>query len=348
MYIEKILFGQDEDGEVYKYEVGSNDFKVTFGEVGASIMSVVTKDKYGNERDVVLSLERLEDYRHNWPAFGSVIGRYANRISKAAFELGGVKYKLKKNIIGGCIHSGYGYHFRKWESSYYVKDGEGHVIFELLSEDGDQGFPGELKVKVEYVVTEDRTLAINYYYVSDKDTAVNLTNHCYFNLEGYDSGEIFNHYVKINSHAVTNVDKKLMPTGEISDIEGSAFDFREKKKIKDNLNKSFKPYCHDKEYDINYVLDKSEGEYSLAAILESENSGIGMRVYTDMPGMQFYTANAVGGMKGKNGVTYKKNPAACFETQFYPDAVNIKDFPSPFIKRGENIHKKTSFEFYLI
>lgn len=221
------------------------------------------------------------------------------------------------------------------------------MIFELLSKDGDQGFPGELEIKVEYIVSEDKSLEINYYYVSDRDTAVNMTNHCYFNLDGHDSGKVFNHYVMINSSYVTQVDKKLMPTGQILDVKGSAFDFKEKRTIKENLEKSFKPFCYEKEYDINYVLDKSEGEYALAAVLESDNSKIGMRVFTDMPGMQFYTANAVGGIKGKDGVKYEKNPAVCFETQFYPDAVNIQSFPSPIIKGGEIIHKRTRFEFYI-
>ncbi|MBQ3546075.1 MAG: galactose mutarotase [Lachnospiraceae bacterium] len=348
MQIEKKIFGQDDNGIVYKYLIENNGFKVELCECGASILSIVMKDGYGSERDVVLGLEGLEAYKRNWPAFGSVIGRYANRIKKASFKIDDKKYNLKKNIIGGCIHSGYGYHYRKWSSSYYEDSDNVYVIFELFSEDGDQGFPGNLQVKVEYIVTNNNTLSINYYYISDKKTPVNLTNHCYFNLEGYESGSVLEHYLMIDSKAVTQFDKNLMPTGKILDIEGSAFDFNKKKQIKENLDKTFKPYCYDKEYDINYVLNKELEEFSLVANLESYVSKIGMNVYTNMPGMQFYTANAIGGMKGKNGVVYEKNPAVCFETQFYPDAVNVKEFPSPFIEANIEVHKRTDYEFYII
>lgn len=348
MHIKKILFGQEESGDVYKYEVQGDNFKASFCDIGAAIMSFVVKDKYGKDTDVVLGFDEMEDYKRNWPAFGAVIGRYANRISKAKFNINGETYRLKKNIPGACLHSGYGYQFRKWKSSCYVKEGEGHIIFELISEDKDQGFPGRLEVKTEYTVTEDKKLIIDYYYKSDKDTVVNLTNHCYFNLAGYDSGEVLNHFVKINSNSVTKVDKKLIPTGEILNIEGSAFDFLEKKRIKDNFDKSFKPYCSSKGYDINYVLNKDDKKLYFAALAESEATGIGMKVYTDMPGMQFYTANAVRGIRGKGGVVYRENPALCFETQFYPDAVNKPNFPSPFIKAGERKHKRTEFEFYEI
>ena len=348
MQIEKKIFGQDETGIVYKYLIENNGFKVELCEIGASILSVIMKDGFGKETDVVLGLDSLEAYKRNWPAFGSVIGRYANRIKNASFKLDDNKYKLKNNIMGGCIHSGYGYHYRKWDSSFYEEDNKAHIIFELFSENGDQGFPGNLKVKVEYIISDNNTLSVNYYYISDKKTAVNLTNHCYFNLSGYDSGNVFEHYLKINAKKVTQVDKKLMPTGKILDVEGSAFDFTVKKQIKDNLDKGFKPFCYEKEYDINYVLDKEPEEFLLIANLESQVSKIGMNVYTDMPGMQFYTANAVGGMKGKNGVKYEKNPAVCFETQFYPDAVNIREFPSPFIEADVEVHKRTDFEFYII
>lgn len=348
MQIEKKLFGQGEEGNVYKYVVENNGFKVELCECGASILSIIMKDAFGQERDIVLGLEGLESYKRNWPAFGSVIGRYANRIKNASFKIDDNKYKLKKNIMGGCIHSGYGYHFRKWDSSYYEEGSNAHIIFELFSEDGDQGFPGNLKVKVEYVITDNNILSINYYYISDRTTAVNLTNHCYFNLNGYDTGSVLEHYLTINAKAVTQCDKNLMPTGKILDIEGSAFDFNQKKQIKENLDKEFKPYCYEKEYDINYVFDKELKEFSLVANLESDFSRIGMNVYTDMPGMQFYTANAIGGMKGKNGVVYEKNPAVCFETQYYPDAVNIKEFPSPFIEANIEVHKRTDFEFYII
>lgn len=347
--IEKILFGTDENNNsIYKYVVNNGRIQASFCETGAAIMSIVVKDKNDIDRDVVLGLEKYEDYKRNWPAFGAVIGRYANRINKACFEINGTKYKLKKNIWGGCLHSGYSYHFRDWDSDAF-EDEEGiHVIFRLRSEDNDQGFPGSLNVEVEYVLGMDNSLTILYRYESDKDTAVNLTNHCYFNLLGHDGGTILDHNLFINSDKVTQVDKKLMPNGNVLNVEGSAFDFTAMCSIRENMNKSFKPYCHDREYDINYVLSDKQGEYMNAARLEAPETGLGLRVYTDMPGMQFYTGNAVNGFFGKNNVKYEKYPGVCFETQFYPDAVNIEKFPSPVIRAGEKKQTRTRFEFYQI
>lgn len=341
-------FGKDEkDQIVYRYIVKGQNVKAEFCETGASIMSFELENIRGEMTDVVLGLDKNTDYMRNWPAFGAVIGRCANRIKGASFSLNGKKYKLKKNIMGGCLHSGYGYHFRKWKGSCNTDEsGNAHIIFELNSEDGDQGFPGNLNVKVEYIVSDDKSLTIRYDYISDMDTVVNLTNHCYFNMNGHDSGTILNHKVRIYSDRVTMTDGNLMPTGEIAGVKGTAYDFAEPALIKDNMNKSFKPFSKNREYDINYVLSDYQGEYKIAAELESMDSGIGMRVYTDMPGMQFYTANAVKGIKGKKGVVYKEFPAVCFETQFYPDAINIEEFPSPVVKAGEKKSTVTRFEFY--
>ena len=349
MQIEKKLFGTDENGRhIYRYDVQNDSIKASFCEVGASILSVVVTDKNGIERDVVLGLDSCEAYRRNWPAFGSVIGRYANRIHKAKFELNGTLYKLKKNAPGGCLHSGYSYHYRRWDSEAFEDEMGIHVVFRLKSEDMDQGFPGNLSVEVDYVLSEDKALTIFYRYVSDKDTIVNLTNHCYFNLLGHAAGSVMNHRVCIHSGKVTQVDKQLMPTGAILDVEGSAFDFRNMCTIRENQKKAFSPFCHEKEYDINYVLAEKAGEYKEAAVLEAQETGIGMRVLTDMPGMQFYTGNAVNGIIGKENVKYQKNPGVCFETQFYPDAVNQENFPSPIIKAGEEKQTKTRFEFYIV
>ena len=341
-------FGKDEKGDtVSRYIVKGQNVRAEFCETGAAIMSFELEDIRGQMTDVVLGLNENSDYMKNWSAFGAVIGRYANRIKGASFTLNGKKYKLKKNIVGGCLHSGYGYHFRKWSGNYVIDaDDNAHVIFTLNSEDGDQGFPGNLEVKVEYIVSDDKSLTIIYDYISDMDTVVNLTNHCYFNMEGHDSGTVINHRLRICSDRVTKTDRNLMPTGEIMCVEGTAYDFIKTTVISDNMKKSFKPVSASREYDINYVLSERQREYKLAAELEGTKTGIGMKVYTDMPGMQFYTANAVKGIKGKKGVVYKEFPAVCFETQFYPDAINIEHFPSPVVRAGERKSTVTRFEFY--
>ncbi|MCU6752511.1 aldose epimerase family protein [Bovifimicola ammoniilytica] len=347
MNIEKELFGKNEDGkEIYKYNVKGENISATFCETGAAIMSIFIKDKDDEVKDVVLGLETYEQYRKNWLSFGAVIGRCANRISGAKFTLNNTTYKLKKNITGGCLHSGFSYHYRDFESESFTEDDSAHIIFKLESPDGDQGFPGNLKVKVEYVVKEDKSVTIKYSYISDSDTVVNMTNHCYFNLDGHNSGSVLNHKVMINSDEVTQVDRKLMPTGKIMKVDGSAYDFRKMTKIADNMRKSFKPYSYEKAYDINYVLSDHFGEYKLVAKLESEKSEIGMNVYTNMPGMQFYTGNAAKGFKAKGDAEYAANPGVCFETQFYPDAINIEKFPSPVVKAGVFMSTETKYEFY--
>lgn len=348
MSVNKIFFGKSGNQDIYKYEVVCGEIKASFCELGASIMSIILKDKDGIDRDVVLGIDKIEDYEHNWPAFGAVIGRCANRISKAGFTLNGKKYKLDKNIKGGCIHSGFSYHYRRWQSEAYEDSDSVHVIFKLLSEDGDQGYPGRLTVQAEYILSKDHSITIWYRYCSDKDTIVNLTNHSYFNLLGHDGGEIFDHSLYINSGSVTQFDKNLMPTGEILNVSGSAFDFTSLRTIRENLDKPFTPYCHMNEYDINYVLSEHFGEYRHVATLASDKTGIGLKVYTDMPGMQLYTANGIGGIQGKNGVKYVKHSGICFETQFYPDAINIDRFQSPIVKAGENKSSRTKLEFYRI
>lgn len=348
MIIKQEVFGKNEKGEqVCKYIVEGKNVRATFCETGATIMSLEIRNKSGDMTDVVLGLSSNEEYMKNWAAFGAVIGRCANRINGAKFSLNGKQYKLKKNTSGGCLHSGYGYQFRKWNGSFCVDEKDNaYITFEMDSEDGDQGFPGNLKVRVQYTVSEDRSLTIKYDYVSDMDTVVNLTNHCYFNLDGHNSGTVLNHRLLINASEVTGVDKNLMPTGEILPVEKTAYDFRSLRVIKDNMNKDFKTISNSNDYDINYVINDCQGEYRLAATLEGVKSKIGMRVYTDMPGMQVYTANALNKVKGKNGAIYSNNPAICFETQFYPDAININHFPSPVVKAGEKKSTVTKFEFY--
>lgn len=348
MKIEKKLFGKTKDGEdVFKFELeNDNHMKVVLSEAGAAIISICLSDKNGDEKDVILGLNECDHYFKNWPGFGAIIGRCANRISKASFMLDGKRYKLKRNIKGGCIHSGFSYQYRKWSSEHYKHDGC-HVIFSLTSPDGDQGFPGTLSVSVEYVLTNDNKLHLIYRGVSDKNTFFNLTNHSYFNLNGHESGTIFEHYVQINSNKVTQLDKNQMPTGTILDVKGSPFDFLECKPIAQNVSEDLQPYTFDKEFDINYVLDCKFGNYKKVASLFSNQSGIGLNVYTDMPGMQFYTGNAIEGIKGKNDVMYHKNDGVCFETQFFPDAVNIHEFPSPEIKAFEEFKSETTYEFFV-
>ena len=339
------LFGVLDEKEIYKYKVVYDDIEAEFCEFGACVTSVILKDKKGNNRDVVLGIDRLELFPENSPAFGSVVGRYANRIKHAKFEFNGKEYQLQKNEGDTCLHSGDSYHYRKWNSECY-EDREGaHIIFSLFSPDNDQGFPGNLNISVEYIVTEEKELVIHYTYDTDKDTCVNLTNHSYFNLNGHDSGNAMEHKVMIAADGVTQVDDKLLPTGKILDVAGSAFDFRKPTVIKENYDKTFVPYCTGDDFDINYVLNDYDGTLRHVAYVEGDKSGIRMDVYTDLPGLQFYTANALEEFEGKDNVFYTYNHAFCMETQYFPDSVNIRQFPSPFIQAGELKSTTTKYSF---
>lgn len=345
--IEKRYFGEYDSTKIYQYIVTIDDFKVKFCEMGVAILSVVLKDGQGIERDVVLGFSKKEDYMDNWPAFGAVVGRYANRINHAMFSVNGETFYLAENIPGGCLHSGNSYQFRPWQSETFEDEQGAHIVFYLDSPHMDQGFPGNLKVKTEYVVGKDYSITINYEYESDKDTPVNLTNHSYFNLGGHDSGSVKEHKLMILADKVTQLDERQMPTGTLLDITGSAYDFRVPTVIKENASKPFEPYCSGEGYDVNYVLLGEEGKYRHVATVENDATGIGMKVYTDMPGLQFYVAGGVEGIKGKENVCYEKNSGLCLETQFFPDAVNIENFPSPVIKAGELKKTTTKYEFYI-
>ncbi len=351
MQIKKETFTKDRNGtETAYYEmVNETGMTVKVCEIGAAITEISVPDRNGNMDDVVLGYDKPEHYFENWPAFGAVVGRCANRIDRSAFYLNGKEYMLEKSRAGYTLHSGrHGYQYRVWESEAYENKEGLNVKFTLFSPDGDQGFPGNLKVNVIYTLSENNDLTLTYDCMSDADTVLNLTNHCYFNLQKEDAGSIFQHYVQINSDRVCRVDRRLMPDGSMADVRDTSFDFRKRKKIGDGLNRPFQPVTPYNEYDINYKINDSFGIRKLAAVLECEENGRGMRVYTDMPGMQFYTAGALGEKnKGKNGATYVKHGAVCFETQFFPNAIHIPEFVQPVLLKGKRFVSKTEYEFYI-
>lgn len=351
MHIRKDRFTKDKDGnDTVCYEmVNGNGMTVKVCEIGAAIIEISVPDRTGNMDDVVLGYDKPEYYFSNWPSFGAVIGRCANRIDKSNFYLNGKKYKLEKSMAGFTLHSGKaGYQYRVWNSEAYENKDGLNVKFTLFSPDGDQGYPGNLEVNVVYTLSADNSLTLTYDCVSDADTVLNLTNHCYFNLQRQDAGTIFRHYAQIYSDEVCRVDKRLVPDGAMVNVRDTPFDFRKRKKIGADLNQSFQMVTPYNEYDINYKINESFGMQKLAAVLECDETGRGMRVYTDMPGMQFYTAGALGEKNmGKNGVTYEKYGAVCFETQFFPNAIHIPEFVQPVIQKGKRFLSKTKYEFYI-
>ena len=341
-------FGTTKNGEeatIYTM-TNSNGMKVSVTDFGANIVSIIVPDRNGNFADVALGYDDIRGYENNKPGFGSLIGRYANRIAGASFELNGKVYKLQKNEGENTLHGGEpGYNRVIYETEIFEEEDMVSVEFSRLSPDNEQGFPGNLDITVTYSLTENNELVIEYHAVSDKDTIVNLTNHSYFNLAGHNSGTILNHKVWINASKFTPTDNNLVPTGEIRDVEGTPMDFRTLKRIGENINDNYEPLIQAGGYDHNYVLEINPGEVTKVAELVDEASGRVMEVFTDKPGMQFYTSNMLSPVKyGKDGAEYGLGRSV-FETQHFPNACNIKTFPDSVLRAGQNYNYVTIYKF---
>ena len=345
----KEVFGLTKDGNTaYIYTVtNDNGMKVRLTDFGGTIVSLEVPDRDGKPRDVVLGYDTLREYENNGHNLGAIIGRHANRIGGASFVLNGQTYELDKNDKGNNLHGGFdGYHKRLWESDYYEDELGQTVTFSYVSPDGDQGFPGELEMIVRYIITDDNCLIIEYEAESDKDTVINLTNHSYFNLEGYNAGNILKQKVWIDADQYTYSNSNSLPTGELLSVEGTPMDFRTMKAVGRDIATDFDQLNWGNGYDHNWVLKTNDEEISLVAKAQCDESGIAMEVYTDLPGMQFYTGNFLDErLQGKNGVNYCKNAGFCFETQYFTNAINIPSFKQPVLKAGEVYNTTTVYKF---
>ena len=335
---------QDSEATLYTME-NSNGCKLTVCDYGAVLYSLLVPDRDGKMLDVALGFEGPQGYRHNDTGLGAIVGRNANRIGKAAFELNGVVWKLDQNDHGNNLHSGFNrYYERMWDAKMSGTGAEPAVIFSLHSPDGDQGFPGTADVTVIYTLTADNEVKISYHAVSDKDTVFNMTNHCYFNLNGHDSGNAVDQILWMDADAYTPTDAESIPTGEIAPVDQTPMDFRVAKRIGDEIDSDFEQLTMAGGYDHNWILTHP-GNGQPFAVLKSEDSGIVMEMYTDLPGVQFYSGNYLMGETGKGGCSYAKRAGVCFETQYYPDAVNKPEFPSPVVKAGECYDTTTVYKF---
>ncbi|MDI9487962.1 MAG: aldose epimerase family protein [Bacillota bacterium] len=349
MNITQKPFGKTKTGEeATLYTItNSNGMKVSFTDFGSNIVSIIVPDKKGNFADIALGFDNLEGYESNGPGFGSLIGRCANRISGAKFELNGKIYELEKNEGENNLHGGKpAYNMVMYETEIFEDEDMISIEFSRLSPDMEQGFPGNFDYTVTYSLTEANELVIEYHGVSDKDTVVNLTNHSYFNLSGHNSGDILNHKVWINANQFTPTRDDLIPTGEYLDVEGTPMDFRSLKSIGQDIDSDFGPLKQAGGYDHNYVLNINGDEVEKVAKLVEESSGRVMEVYTNKPGLQFYTSNMLSPVKnGKDGASYQKRAGVCFETQYFPNACNIETFPSSVLKAGEEYEFVTIYKF---
>lgn len=349
MSITRSTFGKTVDGkEVYVFNLSnSNGMSVDIITYGGVVVSLMVPDSKGNTEDVVLGYESIKGYENDGCHLGALIGRHGNRIENAEFELDGKVYKLAKNDGNNHLHGGIkGFDRVIWDAEA-VEDKSGEQLkLTYLSKDMEEGYPGNLNVTVTYMLTEDNSLSINYKAVSDKNTVVNLTNHSYFNLSGHKSGKILNHEIYINADKYTVINSECIPTGEIADVKGTPLDFTEMKRVGDRIAADNDQIKNGKGYDHNYILNTNGDITKKAAELYDPTSGRVMEVYTDKPAMQFYSGNFLNNVEGgKDGATYNKNDGLCLETQYYPNSLKHKNFPSPILKAGEEYNFTTIYKF---
>ena len=344
MAVIKKEFGKNSKGETaYLYEISNaSGMKATVSDFGATLVSVHVTDKDGKERDVVWGCDTVQDYEGDCnPYFGACVGRIANRVANAVVTVNGKDYYMDKNDNGNCLHSGNsGYHVRMWNAE--VMDSA--VKFSILSPDGDQGLPGNFQLSVTYTLTEENGIHIAYDGVCDQDTYVSLTNHSYFNLEGENSNSILDHEMWIDADAFTMVDEKLIPTGELVSVEGTALDFRTPKAIGRDIDNDETAIRLGGGYDHNWALNSHSADQPVVRVT-SEKTGISMEVYTDCPGIQFYSGNFLTTEPGKGGRTYPKRSAIALETQNFPDSMHHANFPDALLKAGEKLHTETEYRF---
>lgn len=313
---------------------------------GGRLVSVMVPDRDGKLTDVVLGYDNIQQYVQ-FPDnnYGALIGRYGNRIANGQFQLDGQSYQLPQNNNGHCLHGGpKGYHAVTWDARQL--DGQS-VELTYLSPDGEAGFPGNLKVKVIYRLTDDNAIDIQYEATTDKPTIVNLTNHSYFNLSGVPGSTITDHKIQINADTYVPVDETLIPTGKIETVEGTPMDLRQLVTVGDHIDDDFAQLRYGGGYDHNWVLNTKGDLNTPAAKVVSEKSGIVMEVFTNEPGLQFYAGNSMSeaGDKGKLGVVYPRRGALCLETQHYPDSPNQKSFPSVVLQPGETYQSRCIYKF---
>ncbi len=311
---------------------------------GGRLVGLVVPDKDGNPVDVVTGPGSLAGYTEGPEYYlGAIIGRVGNRIAGAKFDLDGTTYTLYANNGANSLHGGKkGFESAVWDAE---QPDESTLVLTLRSPDGDEGYPGNLDVKVTYRITESNGLSISYEAQTDQRTPVNLTNHAYFNLNGEGAGLINDHLLQIEASRFTPVDEALIPTGELRPVENTPFDFRELTPIGSRLHEADDQLTYGGGYDHNFALDSGKA-YALAAVAVGDQSGIRMEVHTDMPGIQFYGGNAIPeGLVLKHGSSSEYRTAFCLETQYFPDAVNQPEFDSIILNPGEIQKSETRYQF---
>jgi aldose 1-epimerase len=312
---------------------------------GGTLVSLLVPDRHGAFADVVLGFDTLDSYLTNHAYFGSLIGRYANRIRDGAFPLGGRRYQLPKNDRTNHLHGGArGFHTVLWKPEPIVTPQGPCLKLRRRSADAEEGYPGNLTVEVRYTLTDSDELVLDYIASTDAPTVLNLTNHAYFNLAG--RGSIEGHVLRLAATRFLPVDSTLVPTGELRPVDGTPFDFTSPRTIGERLNADDEQLRHGGGYDHNWVLDKDAAVEAPAAEVQDPASGRRMTVHTTQPGVQIYSGNFLdGSIAGKNGVPYEKHAGFCLETQHFPDSPNQPAFPLTVLEPGEVYRETTRYAF---
>lgn len=346
----KSSFGKTPDGEQVELYLltNKNGIEAAITNYGGAVVSLKVPDRSGKLGDVVLGYDSVDGYVSDKSYFGAIIGRYGNRIGHAQFSIDGKTYTLAKNNGENSLHGGIkGFNKAVWSAKPIASKGGQALELTYLSKDGEEGFPGNLHVRVVYTLTDSNELKIDYSATTDKKTVVNLTNHSYFNLAGPGSGDILGHVLMIEADKFTPVDSTLIPTGELRDVEGTPFDFRKATAIGARIDSKDEQIKLGGGYDHNFVLRRNMGDpISLAARVVEPTTGRVLEVWTTEPGVQFYTGNFLdGSAHGKGGAAYPKRSAFCLETQHFPDSPNQPKFPSAVLSPGERYHTTTIYKF---
>ncbi len=312
---------------------------------GGRIINLWTPDREGNFDDIVIGYNSLEEYLNsNEIYYGTLIGRYGNRIANGEFELNDSVYTLAKNNGENHLHGGEkGFNNVVWEAKQLD---DYSLELKYISKNGEEGYPGNLEVTVLYQLNNDNELEVEYWATTDKPTPVNLTQHSYFNLKGVGSGDVKDQLLQINADYYTPVDSGLIPTGEIAPVEGTPMDFRQPTTIGSRIDADFEQLVFGKGYDHNWVLNQAESGLNYAAKVVEPITGRTLEVYTNEPGIQFYGGNFLDGSDtGKNGKVYTHRSALCLETQHFPDSPNQPDFPSTILQPGDEYYSICVYKF---
>jgi len=342
MEINRKLIGVVEGEPVYHCEM-SNDsgINVIIISLGGIVKGISTPDRNGKQDDIVLGFKTMDEYLGKHPYFGAIIGRYANRIARGRFRIEGEEFFLATNNGENHLHGGScGFDKKVWKMVENCDEKSISLTLRYLSKDMEENYPGNLDVTVIYTLNDKNELIINYSAHTDKPTFINLTNHSYFNLAGEGRGDVLSHEVMINASHITEVNDKLIPTGQYTAVRETPFDFLSPVSIGSRINETGNGYDH------NYILNKIPEELCHAASAYDSVTGRTLEVYTSQPGIQFYTGNFLDGTHiGKGGHPYTKHAGFCFETQHFPDSPNKPGFPTTLLKPGELYSEVTIYQF---